>query len=182
MHRWRRAAAIAVAVASVSALAGCAARAPLPLGEKIGEVFIHHHSQRVVDAHFDSLVGGDWAQATIVCGAASGGAIDRALGFDAYPAGSVQPVDQSMMLFSSASRVLLRYVVPHNAAHGQPEFSPCFTPSAPNPAHGTRVTQVIPVPRADARLLLTNDRTDFPWPLWYIAASERRRLQSEFGG
>jgi hypothetical protein len=181
MAGWHRAVAVVVAVASVAALAGCAARAPLPLGEKIGAAFIHDHTKHVVDANFDSLVGGYWTQATIVCGPASGRAIDSALGFDAFAADSRQPANQSMMLFSNATTVLHRFVVPRDAARGEQEFSPCFTPSSPNPADGHLVTQVVAVPRADARIPLHNDEKDLPWPLWYISDAERARLESEFG-
>jgi hypothetical protein len=178
---WRGVAAIALATASLVALCGCAARAPLPVGEKIGARFIHDHSKQVVDANFVSLVAGDWTQATIVCGPATGAAIDKALGFDAIAPTSVQPPNQSMMLFSNASRVLHRVVVTQDDAHGDQEFSPCFTPSAPNPADGRLVTQVLAVPRADARIPLHNDEKDLPWPLWYITGGERAKLQAQFG-
>jgi hypothetical protein len=181
MSRWHRAAAVVLAAASLVALGGCAARAALPVGEKIGEHFIHDHMKTVVDANFEHLVGGDWTRATIVCGPASGAAIDRALGFDAVAATSLQPANQSMMLFSNASRILHRVVVSRDAAHSDQQFSPCFTPSAPNPGHGTLVTQVVVVPRADARIPLRNDETDLPWPLWYITGTERAKLQAEFG-
>lgn len=177
----RAVAAALLVVVSLGALGGCASRPPLPVGQKIGEHFIHDHMKSVVNADFFTLVGCDWTQATIVCGPASGTAIDKALGFDAVAPTSAQPANQSMMLFSNAVRVLHRVVVSRDAAVGDQQFSPCFTPSSPNPAHGALVTQVVAIPRVDARIPLRNDEKDLPWPLWYITSAERAKLLTEFG-
>jgi len=181
MPGWRGIGASALAAIALLAVGGCAARAPLPLGEKIGSHFIHEHMKTVVDANFTTLVGGDWTRATIVCGPADGAEIDRALGFDAIAPTSIQPSNQSMMLFSNASEVVHRDVVSRDADHSDQQFSPCFTPSSSGQVDGRVTAQVIVVPRQDARIPLRNDEKDLPWPLWYITGTERAKLQARFG-
>jgi hypothetical protein len=181
MSKWHRAAAGLVALATLVALSGCAARAPLPLGEKLAARLLHAHMKLDAPINFSTLVGGDWTQATIVCGPASGRDIDKALGFGWVGEATTQPVNQSMMLFSNPVRVLHRIVVPNDDVHGQAEFSPCFTPSSRNPAGKREINQVIVVPRVNSRISLHNDQTDLPWPLWYITSTERATLQVESG-
>jgi hypothetical protein len=181
MSNWHRAAAGLVALTTLVALSGCAARAPLPLGEKLAARLIHAHMKPDAAINFDTLVGGDWTQATIVCGPVSGRDIDKALGFDWVGPTTTQPANQSMMLFSNPVRVLHRIVVENDDVHGQAEFSPCFTPSSRNPSGEREIKQVIVVARVNSRITLHNDQTDLPWSLWYITSTERAKLQVESG-